>query len=61
MEGSYALGAGGMKQLSGVEERAKETAQAAYDAAQKEVDARQETPNAFRCFSGTVISVLCSV
>lgn len=50
-----------MKQLSGVEERAKETAQAAYDAAQKEVDARQETPNAFRCFSGTVISVLCSV
>lgn len=45
---SYALGAEGMKRLSSVEDRAKETAQAAYDAAQKEVDARQETFNAQR-------------
>lgn len=38
----YALGEEGMKRLASVEDRAKETAQAAYDAAQKEVDARQE-------------------
>ena len=37
-----------MKRLSSVEDRAKEAAQAAYDAAQKEVDTRQETINAQR-------------
>jgi hypothetical protein len=40
---SYALGTEGMKRLSSVEDRAKETAQTAYDTAQKEVDAQQET------------------
>jgi hypothetical protein len=40
---SYALGTEGMKRLDSVEERAKETAQAAYDTPQKEVDAQQET------------------
>lgn len=44
----YALGAEGMRRLAGVEDRAKETAQAAYDTAQREVDARQETVNARR-------------
>lgn len=44
----YALGKEGMERLSSVEDRAKETAQAAYDAAQKEVDARQEAYKAQR-------------
>jgi hypothetical protein len=45
---SYALGTEGMKRLDSVEERAKATAQAAYDTAQKEVDAQQETFKAQR-------------
>lgn len=42
----YALGAEGIRRLASVEDRAKETAQAACDTAQREADARQETANA---------------
>lgn len=38
----YALGAKGIEDLDNAEERARQTAQEVYDAAQKEVDARQE-------------------
>lgn len=44
----YALGEEGIQDLRSAEERAKQTAQEAYDAAQKEVDAKQEVSNAQR-------------
>lgn len=42
MRDPYALGKEGMKELDGAEERARQTVQAAYDAAQKDMDAEQE-------------------
>lgn len=42
MRDPYALGTEGMKELDSADERARQTVQAAYDAAQKDLDAEQE-------------------